>query len=328
MTGNLDYNEIVFPKLGIDLHVNSTAFTIFRIDIQWYGVLITSAIIIAIIFALKNMKRVGLDPNRGIDAIIFGVIGGIVGARAYYVIWAWDKYKDNPAEIFNLRNGGLGFYGAFIGALLVGIIVAKIRKIRVLPLLDLVGIGLPFGQAVGRWGNFFNQEAFGGNTDSVFGMTGGKIRQWISENAPNMDPDKPVHPCFLYESCWCLLGLILCLILFYKFRKFDGQIFLTYIGWYGIGRAFIEGLRSDSLYMGNIKISQLLAIIFVVASVIFLIYGFSYVKRLGGEYRLYYQTEESKKLLEESELKENTKKDKKIKSEIKSEGEEKDGEDN
>lgn len=316
---NYDYDEIAFPNLGIDIHVDSTAFTLFGIDIQWYGIIITCGIIIAVIFAMKNLKRVGLDANRTLDVIIVGLIGGIVGARAYYVIMEWDEYKDDILSIFNTREGGLAFYGGLIGAVLFGFIMSKIRKVKILPLLDIVGIGFLIGQSIGRWGNFFNQEAFGGNTDSVFGMTGGKIQIWISSNAPTLDPEKPVHPCFLYESVWCFIGIFVLMIFFYKARKFDGQIFLMYIGWYGLGRAFIESLRSDSLYIGTIKVSQALAILCVIASVIVLIIMLNYVKRMGSDYILYKDTEESKAILASSaknpfvEVEENSSSDKILK---------------
>lgn len=296
-----DYNEIVFPKLGIDIHVNSTAFSIFGFDIQWYGILIATGVLLAFLFAFKNFKIVGLDSNKTFDVIIAGLVGGIIGARAYYVIMEWDQYKDDILSIFNTRQGGLAFYGGLIGAVLFGFIMAKIRKVKLLPLLDIVGIGFLIGQTIGRWGNFFNQEAFGSNTDSVFGMTGGRIQSWISENVPSMDPEMPVHPCFLYESVWCFIGIILLSIVFYKARKFDGQIFIMYIGWYGLGRAFIESLRSDSLYIGTIKVSQALAILCVIASVITLIIMLNYVKRMGSDYVLYKDTEESKELLAKAE---------------------------
>lgn len=214
----LEQNEIQFPHLGIDLHVDSTAFQIFGIDIQWYGLLITCGLLLAMIYAFHNMRSYGIHPDRAIDAIIGGIIGAIVGARAYYVILEWDNYAGDWKRIFNLRQGGLAIYGGLIGALVVGCIIAKIRKVRLLPLLDLCGAGFLLGQGIGRWGNFFNQEAFGCNTNSIFGMTGGTIQNWITNVYPTtnfcqnfgktMDAATPVHPCFLYESFWCLLGFV------------------------------------------------------------------------------------------------------------------------
>lgn len=308
---NLTENQIAFPNLGIELEADPTAFTLFGIDIQWYGLLITLGLLLAIIYCFSQMKRYGLNSDRALDAVLAGIIGGIVGARAYYVILEWERYADDPMSIFNLRQGGLAIYGGLIGAILVGGLVAKLRKVRLLPLLDLAGQGFLIGQCLGRWGNFFNQEAFGCNTDSLFGMTGGRIQSWISNAYINtecygnlgveMDPALPVHPCFLYESVWCFAGFLLLAVISRKFRKFDGQIFLMYVAWYGLGRSFIEGLRTDSLVMGSIRVSQALAIVCVVVAVILLIVIGSKVKRMGVDYKLYVDTEESKKLLRELE---------------------------
>lgn len=305
--GSLDYNQIVFPELGIDLHVDSTAFSIGSLSIQWYGILITLGLVLAMVYAFTQVKKYGLNPDRVIDAVIGGIVGGIVGARAYYVIMEWDNYADNWKSIFNLREGGLAIYGGIIGAILVGCIVAKIRKVRILPLLDIAGIGFLLGQGIGRWGNFFNQEAFGCNTTSIFGMSGGRIQDWITNQYPStsyyanfgtqVDPSLPVHPCFLYESVWCLLGFALLAIFAKKIRKFDGQIFLIYIGWYGLERAIVEGLRTDSLVVGNVRISQVLAILCVVVSIILQVIFLSKVKRMGSDYHLYKDTEESKILM-------------------------------
>lgn len=305
--GTLDYNEIVFPRLGIELHVDSTAFTIGDFSIQWYGILITLGLVLAMAYAFTQVKKYGLNPDRVIDAVIGGIVGGIIGARAYYVLMEWDNYAGDWKSIFNLREGGLAIYGGIIGALAVGCLVAKLRKVRILPLLDIAGIGFLLGQGIGRWGNFFNQEAFGCNTTSLFGMSGGRIQEWITNQYPNttyyanfgteLDPSLPVHPCFLYESLWCLLGFVLLALFAKKIRKFDGQIFLIYIGWYGLERAFVEGLRTDSLVIGNVRISQLLAILCVATSIILQAVFLSRVKRMGSDYRLYKDTEESKQLM-------------------------------
>lgn len=307
----LKQNEIIFPKLGIDITVNDTAFTIFGLDIKWYGLLITVGMLLAMIYCFSQMKKYGVDPDRAIDAVIAGVIGALVGARAYYVIMEWDSYAGNWKDIFNIRNGGLAIYGGLIGAVLVGGLVAKLRKVKLLPLLDIASIGFLLGQGIGRWGNFTNQEAFGYNTDGLFGMTSGKIRDWIisvnsdissSADLIAMKSDVPVHPCFLYESVWCLLGFVLLAIFAKKIRKFDGQIFLMYLGWYGIERFFIEGLRTDSLMIGTIRVSQALSALLVVVSVVLLIVIGGKVKRMGDDYVLYVNTEESKELIRQSEL--------------------------
>lgn len=307
--GTLDYNEITFPKLGIDLHVNSTAFSIGGLDIQWYGILITLGLVLAMIYAFTQVKKYGLHPDKVLDCIIGGIIGGVVGARAYYVLLNWDNYAGDWKSIVNIREGGLAIYGGIIGAFLAGFLVAKIRKVKFLPLMDIVGIGFLLGQGIGRWGNFFNQEAFGCNTDSIFGMSGGRIQEWITDQYPSttyfanfgtaLDASQPVHPCFLYESVWCLLGFVLLAIFAKKIRRYDGQIFLIYICWYGAERAVVEGLRTDSLVIGNVRISQLLAICCVVVSIILQIVIGTKVKRMGVDYHMYKDTAESKRILAE-----------------------------
>ena len=226
---NLKTNQIVFPHLNIDITIDKTAFTMFGINIQWYGIIIASGVLLAILFGLSQMKKYGLNSDRVIDCIVGGIIGGIVGARLYYVIFAWDEYKDNISSIFNIREGGLAIYGGFIGALVVGLIIAKIRDVKILPLLDIVGISFLIGQGIGRWGNFTNQEAFGSNTDLPWGMSGGTIQNRIITMIENGNTDittkELVHPCFLYESIWCILGFII-IYSYSKHRKYDGQLFL------------------------------------------------------------------------------------------------------
>jgi phosphatidylglycerol:prolipoprotein diacylglycerol transferase len=298
----LETDNIVFPKMGIDINVSEIAFTVFGLEIKWYGIIITAAIMLAVIFGLFKMRAYGLDSNRAIDVIIAGIVGGIIGARTYYVLMRLEDYK-SFSDIIDIRSGGLAMYGGLIGALLFGYLMAKIRKVRFLPLLDIAGMGFLMAQAIGRWGNFCNQEAFGTNTDLPWGMSGGGIQTAIlSMGSPNLEWDKPVHPCFLYESLWCIVGFVL-LLLYSKKRKFDGELFLMYIGWYGLGRFFIEGLRTDSLYLGNIRISQLVAAICVVIAVVLIAVFRSRVKRMHGDYRFYYQTEESIELLGQADSK-------------------------
>ncbi len=297
---------IRFPKLNLEFNVKSTAFTVFGASVTWYGVLITLGMMLAMIYGFSRMRKFGIDSDRAIDGVIGGVIGAIIGARSYYVLFHLDEYSANWRTVFNIRQGGLAIYGGVIGALLVGSVICKLRKVRLLPMYDVTALGLLIGQCIGRWGNFTNHEAFGGNTDGLFGMTSERISRWIINNCDTskVDPAFPVHPCFLYESAWCLLGFILLHFISKKWRKFDGQIFLMYIVWYGAGRFFIEGLRTDSLYLGTIKISQAVALLSVVTGLVLLIIGFSRTKRLGSDYQLYVNTEESKRLLEESDRKE------------------------
>lgn len=305
----LDPNEIQFPELGWKFHIDPTAFTVFGIQIQWYGIIITLGLILALVYCLPKMKRFGLDSDRTLDVVIGGVLGGIVGARIYYVIMRWDEYKWDWKAIINTRNGGLAIYGGLIGAILVGLIICKVRKVKILPMLDVTVLGFLIGQGIGRWGNFINQEAFGTNTDSFLGMTGGTIQRSISDSMQiggdlyqegvNMLWEKPVHPCFLYESVWCLLGFVI-LAFWSKRRKYDGQIFLMYLAWYGAERFFVEGLRTDSLMLGNIRVSQALSAVIFIVSVILQIILFAKRKRDPESFVLYASTEESHKLIEES----------------------------
>lgn len=303
----LNNSDLVgFPKLGWNFDISPTAFTVFGLEIKWYGIIIAIGMLLAIMYCFKRIKEFGLDSDRVIDAVVFGLIGAMVGARAYYIIFDADV---TFADFFRFRDGGLAIYGGLIGALLVGAITAKIRKVKILPLFDLAAAGFVIGQAIGRWGNFVNKEAFGSQTSLPWGMSSASIQYML---APGSDTLVMAHPCFLYESLWCILGFIL--IHFYiKHRKFDGEIFLMYSAWYGFGRFFIEGLRTDSLYLGLIRISQLLAILCVIIAVFLIIFIRGKVKRYPESFVLYKDTEQSKRLIEESE-----KKNSKVKTEVKS----------
>lgn len=306
-----DPNIISFPKLGWEFNIDPTAFTVFGVDIQWYGIIITFGLILAMLYCFPKMKRFGINSDRAVDAVIGGIIGGIIGARIYYVAFRWQDYKGDWKSILNFRGGGLAIYGGIIGAVIVGLIVCKIRKVKMLPMLDIAGIGFLIGQGVGRWGNFVNQEAFGSNTNSILGMTGGTIQQTIINEAAYMDGSMyqsgieisekyAVHPCFLYESVWCLLGAVL-LSLFIKRRKFDGQLLLMYLAWYGTERFFVEGLRTDSLMLGSLRVSQALSAVIAITSVILLVVMLLKVKRDPESFVLYCDTDESKALLAEAE---------------------------
>lgn len=306
-----ELNEIQFPKLGWTFRIDPTAFKIGSLEVQWYGLIITLGLILALVYCFPKMKRFGLDADRAIDAVLGGVLGGLVGARLYYVAFNWSEYKDDLKSIFNTREGGLAIYGGIIGALAVGLLICKIRKVKMLPMLDITCLGFLIGQGVGRWGNFVNQEAFGGKTDSFLGMTGGRIQEYIFENSASLGGSLtaegsgimnlelyPVHPCFLYESVWCLLGFVL-LAFWSKRRKYDGQLLLMYMAWYGAERFVVEGLRSDSLYIGSIRVSQALSAIIFVVSVILQIVMFSRIRRDPERYVLYASTKESRQLIEE-----------------------------
>ena len=252
-------------KSGID--VDRVMFTIpgTNFKIYWYGFLIAVGIILAMIYGFRKMKSAGIDPDRATDAVIGGFFGAIIGARLYYVVFS----DTTPiSKFFDFRDGGLAVYGGILGAILVGGFIAKKKKLRLLAILDVAAPCFLIGQAIGRWGNFFNQECFGTNTDMPWGMISKTTADYVSKNITDgsVDPFKPIHPCFLYESLWCIVGFILLHLLF-KHRKFDGELIIGYAGWYGLGRFFIEGLRTDSLYIGSVRASQLLAGLCFLASV-------------------------------------------------------------
>ncbi|MCD8006292.1 MAG: prolipoprotein diacylglyceryl transferase [Oscillospiraceae bacterium] len=322
--GNVIYfpNSTLFTKLFPNgLSIDNVMFTIpgINLDIYWYGFLIALGMVLAMIYAFSRCKKFGLDIDRVTDTVLAGLIGGIIGARLYYVVFSIENYMTEEgtldfAEIFNIRDGGLAIYGGIIGGLLIGGIMAKIRKVKLMPMLDLAGMGFLIGQCLGRWGNFFNQEAYGysENAGSLpWGMVSKSILNGIyyfvypdnTSVVTNRALNMLAHPCFLYESLWCLLGFIL-LHIYSKHRKYDGQLFLMYIGWYGFGRFWIEGLRTDSLYLINndtisLKVSQLLAGACFMFALIMLIYMYVRGKKLGG-YVLYCNTDESKALLKEA----------------------------
>lgn len=293
-------DNIVFPDLGISLYIDKEAFSIFGLSIKWYGVMIAIGMLLAMIYCFRRTKEFGIDSDRLIDAAIAGVIGAVIGARLYYVALHAESYHDIK-EVLAIRDGGLAIYGGIIGALLFGCITAKLRKLRIMPTLDIASMGFLIGQCLGRWGNFFNQEAFGCNTALPWGMSGGRIQNYLINHQAELaaqgmeiNPFLPVHPCFLYESLWCILGFIL-LHIYHKHRKFDGEIFCMYVFWYGLGRFFIEGLRTDSLYIGSVRASQALALISAAAALAVIVTMRIKIRKSG--YTLYRDTEESKEIL-------------------------------
>ncbi|HEX3016788.1 MAG TPA: prolipoprotein diacylglyceryl transferase [Caproicibacter sp.] len=258
------YN-VQFPGLGFSFKINPTAFTIGGHSFAWYGIIIALGFLLAFLYVMKSSKRFHMDQDKLIDAVIVGIIGGVIGARLYYVLFdASSQYIKNPISVLYIWEGGLGIYGGIIGGLICGAIVAKLHKISVPAVLDLAALGFLIGQSIGRWGNFINQEAFGTATDLPWRM--------VSERTDAIS-STGVHPCFLYESLWCLLGFVLLHIFSRKFRRYDGQVFLLYSIWYGIGRFFIEGLRTDSLITPAIplRVSQVVAVIAVAASIVLLV---------------------------------------------------------
>ena len=296
-------DKVFFPNFGSGdniftegISIDRVMFTIPGINfkVYWYGFLIAVGILLAMIYGFKRMKEVGVDPDRATDGVIAGFFGAILGARLYYILFNSDI---SITQFFDIRDGGLAIYGGIIGAIVVGGLVVKIRKVKLTALLDVVGPCFLIGQAIGRWGNFFNQEAFGSNTDLPWGMLSNKTMTYIAENCPDLDRYAPVHPCFLYESLWCIAAFVF-LHFYLRHRKFDGEVFLMYAGLYGLGRFFIEGTRTDSLYLMNIKVSQLVAGTCVVASLV-LIIVFRNITKRNDDYKLYVDTKLSKAQLEE-----------------------------
>ena len=258
--------HVSFPGLGInDLEINRTAFSIGSFHVYWYGILIATGLLLAILYAYLNAHRYDVDRNKLFDCVIVGIVTAIIGARLYYVIFRWSAYSGNIGKIFDIRDGGLAIYGGIIGGLLGGYVVARIKKQKFLPMLDIAMPGFFIGQAIGRWGNFFNQEAFGYETDSIFRM--------VSENTGGVG----VHPCFLYESVWCALGFLLLFIVNRRYQKYHGQSFYIYLVWYGFERMIVEGLRTDSLYLpfqvfgADIRVSQVLSAILMIVGIALLI---------------------------------------------------------
>lgn len=281
--------SIDFPNLGIHLeHVGKT-FTVFGFDIAYYGIAIGLGIIAGILVAVWEAKRTSQNPETYIDLATYGVIFGIIGARIYYVVFSWDMYKDDLRSIFNLRQGGLAIYGGVIAAVITVFVFAKVKKISSGLLLDTGAMGLVTGQAIGRWGNFFNREAFGEYTDGLFAMCiptdavrKSDITEMMWNHIARVNDTNciQVHPTFLYESVWCLLVLVLLMFYARKWKRFDGEVFLLYLGGYGFGRFFIEGLRTDQLLLPGVglPVSRVLAGILVIVSVV-LIVGIRSYKR-------------------------------------------------
>ena len=268
--------NVSFPGLGINLEINRTAFEFLSYPIYWYGVIIACGLIAGIWLASIASKKLGESTDVPIDLAIYCGPVSVIFARLYYVVFKLDYYLENPMDIFNFRAGGIAIYGAVIGAVLAAAVYSKIKKYPVLKIFDIGSVGLVTGQMVGRWGNFFNQEAFGNNTTLPWGMISENTVSYLGElkdKGFNVNPSVPVHPTFLYESLWCL-GVLILLFVILKKIKYNGQIFYAYAALYGLGRFWIEGLRTDSLMLGPLKISQVVAFLSV------LVFGFLYFYRL------------------------------------------------
>ena len=280
-------NLVQFPGLGLQFEINRVAFSIGGVNIYWYGVCIAVGLCLALLFAFRHSLEFGVDPDSMVDVILIGVVLGIVSARAYYVAMAPFKYE-SIWEMIAIRDGGLAIYGGIIGGFLFCGLSRKRRGGAGRPMFDLTAMGFLIGQCCGRWGNFFNQEAFGCNTTLPWGMYSEATRAYLmggtvtAQNGVVIDPNMPVHPTFLYESIWCFVGFVL-LFRYIKKRKFNGDITLRYLIWYGAGRFWIEALRTDSLMLVpsiGLRVSQLLAGIAVVAGVAAEIY---FTRKFNGK---------------------------------------------
>lgn len=291
--------EIRFPNLGIVLKNVVDGFYIGNFKIQFYGVVIAVGFVLAYMMFAQEAKRTGQDPELYLDYMLWLVVPAILGARIYYVLFSLDDFvqkgkpvKDTILKMLNIRGGGLAIYGGVIAGIITLIIFAKKRNVKVMLMLDTCAMGLLIGQILGRWGNFFNRECFGGYTNSLLAMAipvewfggqnyllnrvnNGIITQEMIDNVLKIDGREfiQVHPTFLYESVWNLI-LLLVIFLYRRYKKFDGELFAMYIWGYGLGRVWIEGLRTDSLMIpgAGFKVSQLVAALCVVAASIYIVY--------------------------------------------------------
>lgn len=257
----LSYTLISFPGLGLELDPPST-IQLGPLTIHFYGLIIAVGMLLAVLYASKRSKEFGLKEDDLIDGVLWVAPFAIICARLYYCIFEWDQYASNPISILYIWNGGLAIYGGVLGAVIGLSVFCKVRKIKATAMMDVVSLGLLIGQLVGRWGNFMNREAYGAPTDSF-------LRMGLYNTATGAV--EYYHPTFLYESLWNFVGFLLLHFLSKK-RKYDGQVALGYVAWYGLGRAFIEGLRMDSLYWGPFRVSQVLAGVSCVAAVAVLLW--------------------------------------------------------
>ena len=272
----MDLWDIAFPNMGIYLRNVPKSFSVFGFEIALYGVIIGIGVVAGIMMAARWAKVTGQDPEVYWDFAIYAVIFSIIGARIYYVIFEWDNYKNNLLSILNLREGGLAIYGGVIAAFTTLFIYAKLKKQNAFRMADTGVLGLILGQAIGRWGNFTNREVFGEYTNNIFAMRlpidvvrSIDISDSLAEHIVEGTNYIQVHPTFLYESLWNL-GLLIIMLLYYKHKKFEGEIALLYLGGYGLGRAWIEGIRTDQLFIPgtHIPVSQVLAIVLFVGSLL------------------------------------------------------------
>lgn len=265
--------HVSFPGLGIDsITISRVAFRVFGVEIYWYGILISAAVLISLFLAYRSSKKFGVKPDHVLDTMITIVPFMIIFARLYYVVFALDEFKDNWLSVFNLRTGGLAFYGGVIGGVLAVILICRIRKIPFSRMADLLVVYLPLAQGIGRWGNFFNQEAFGSNTTLPWGMISEGTTEYLAKIG-GFDPSAPVHPTFLYEFVANMLIFILLYFVREKSRR-PYEATAVYFAAYGFVRFFTESIRTDSLYIGDtsIRVSMVLSACMCVTAVAVLVW--------------------------------------------------------
>lgn len=270
-------DTIIFPNLHITLNSVGRNVQIFNLNIAFYGIVIALGMMLGSLVILREAKRREMNEDNILDVIIFSLVFGIIGARLYYVIFSWDLYRENLLSIFNIREGGLAIYGGVIAGIVTALVVCRVKRISFLEVADVCILGLPLGQAIGRWGNFFNREAFGRYTDNLFAMQIplNQVRSMddvTKEMINHAEVIKhttfiSVHPTFLYESMWCIVVFVILMLLRNR-TKFDGEQLLRYLFLYAFGRFFIEGLRTDQLLLWgtHIPVSKALAGVIVVLS--------------------------------------------------------------
>ena len=271
-------NTVSFPGLGLAFTLNRVAASPFGFNIYWYAVIIVAGAVLAWFYCSRKGPKLGISDDDLTDLLIFAVPLALVGARLYYILFYLDLFKNedgslNFSKMLDVRDGGLAIYGGVIAAVITLLVFCKVRKIKFLAFADLGAYGMLIGQLVGRWGNFVNIEAYGGPTDLAWRMG---IYAYVDGARQYME----VHPTFLYESLWNLLGFVLLVVIARKWRKFDGQMFLSYFAWYGVGRGFIEGLRTDSLYFFNtpIRVSQVFGFVTAAIAIVLLIINLGFRK--------------------------------------------------
>lgn len=265
--------HVSFPGFGLEFEISPVAVTIGTFSVYWYGIIIAAAFLLGVFYCTRESKNHGVDGDKLMNCLIAGIVTAVIGARIYYVAFSWDSFRGDLKSIINIHGGGLAIYGGIIGALVGGLAAAKIQKMEILPLLDVVFPGFLLGQGIGRWGNFMNQEAFGTQTDVPWRM--------VSENTGGVG----VHPCFLYESLWCLIGFAIVVFYLSKRQEFTGQLLYFYMIWYGFERMLVEGLRSDSLYLsfGHLRVSQLVSAVLFVSGIMLFAVNFAKYKKNEGK---------------------------------------------